>query len=360
MDFREFTNRLEQDLKVTLAATAPGSRVSQGHVDKMQGQSYEAIQVMPPDSNVAMSINANQLYGMLQDTGDYDAVLKQAMDMAKSGLDQMPAVDVADLTDYSKAKQLLCVEVVGTEANQDMLSKVPHQEMEDMSMIYRLQLSESERGTSSVLVNHELLKQFGVSQEQLHQDALENSEKLRPPVMKTMAAVMAEMMGMPEDAMADMAPPLYVVTNESKVNGAAVMFYPDFMDQAAKQMESSFFILPSSVHEMLILPDEGANLSDLKAMVMSVNETEVSPEDKLTDQVYHYDAEARTFELGEKFEARQAERQAEMKAEKAAAKAEAKEGRSSVLKDLQDKKQDAELKPRTPSHHKSKSDPALA
>lgn len=163
-----------------------------------------------------------------------------------------------------------------------------------------------------------------------------------------MAAVMAEMMGMPEEMLADMAPPMYVATNQDKVQGAAVMFYPEFMDQVAKELGGDIFILPSSVHEVLIFPDDG-NMSaqELKEMVTSINATEVAPSDRLADNVYHYDAQEKIFELGEKLEARQAE------------KMEAKEERSSVLKDLQDKKQDLDLKPKTPTPHKSKGEQSI-
>ena len=82
-------------------------------------------------------------------------------------------------------------------------------------------------------------------------------------------------------------------------------------------------------------------------MVTSINASEVSPEDRLTDRVYQYDAQERIFELGEKFEERQAEKMA------------AKEERSSVLKDLQDKKQDMDLKPKTPTPHKSKNEQSI-
>ena len=72
---------------------------------------------------------------------------------------------------------------------------------------------------------------------------------------------------------------------------AAVMFYPDFMDQVAKELGGDIFILPSSVHEVLILPDDGnMNAQELKEMVTSINASEVAPEDRLTDNVYHYDA----------------------------------------------------------------------
>ena len=348
MDFKEFVNKLEQDLKDAMADISPGATVDVRSMEKLQEGSYTGITISPAGGNVGMNLNANQLFDQMQDGQSYEGVLAVAVSTAERGLHDMPAVDVSELMNYEAAKKYLCFDVVGSDRNADMLEKVPHTDKENISMVYRLQLDSTENGAATVLITNAMMEQFGVTMEQLHADAMENAQEIRPADFRTMAAVMAEMMGMPEEMMADMAPPMYVATNQDKVQGAAVMFYPDFMDQAAKELGGDIFILPSSVHEVLILPDDGnMNAQELKEMVTSINASEVSPEDRLTDSVYHYDAQERIFELGEKFEERQAEKMA------------AKEERSSVLKDLQDKKQDMDLKPKTPTPHKSKNEQSI-
>lgn len=78
------------------------------------------------------------------------------------------------------------------------------------------------------------------------------------------------------------------------------------MDQAAEKLGGDFYILPSSIHEILLVPDNGDKAADdLRDMVREVNATQVSPEEKLTDNVYHYDSKEHIFELAKKFEARQ-------------------------------------------------------
>ena len=95
---------------------------------------------------------------------------------------------------------------------------------------------------------------------------------------------------------------IYVATVPDKVHGAGVLAYQDLMEQAAERAGGDFYILPSSLHEVLIVPDNGEmGLKDLEAMVKEVNATQVAPADKLTDSVYHYDSQAKIFELGEKF-----------------------------------------------------------
>lgn len=83
------------------------------------------------------------------------------------------------------------------------------------------------------------------------------------------------------------------------------------MDKASERVGGqSFFILPSSIHELLIIPDNGNfDLKSLEHMVKEVNATTVDPADQLTDNVYHYDAQDKVFELGEKFVERQAEKE---------------------------------------------------
>lgn len=133
---------------------------------------------------------------------------------------------------------------------------------------------------------------------------MDNAPNIRPANIRTMAAVSSELMGMPLEMMpADMALPMYVVTNNAKVQVAAAMFFQDFMYQTAKELGDDVFILPSSVHEVLILSDDGnMNVEEMREMVTTINTTEVVPQYKLADNFYHYDAAERKFELGEKFE----------------------------------------------------------
>ena len=146
----------------------------------------------------------------------------------------------------------------------------------------------------------------------------------------------AEMMGIfpvaPEDEK------IFVATVPDKVHGAGVLAYQNFMDQAAERAGGDFYILPSSIHEVLIVPDNGEmGLKDLEAMVKEVNATQVAPADKLTDSVYHYDSQEKIFELGEKFVARQAEKEEEHAEEK---------GEKSVLGELKAKKEEVAKAPK--------------
>ena len=102
--------------------------------------------------------------------------------------------------------------------------------------------------------------------------------------------------------------PMWVATVEGGVNGASVTQLPDFLQEAADRLGGDFFVLPSSVHEVLFIRDDGSfEREQLESMVQGVNATEVSEADFLSDSVYHYDSDDHIFEKAVTFESRVAE-----------------------------------------------------
>lgn len=341
MSFEEFKEQFTNDVKETLEERGVDVTVAVNTVNKLN-DSYEAMTVTPEGSNVGVNVNIDRFYDAVQDGADYDEVVYNAVRTVEKGIAQRPEVDVSALTDYEQMKDKLAMEVVSTDSNAELLSRVPHKEIEDMSIVYRFVLESNEDGRASILVTDQLLESMGVSPEQLHADALRTAPELKPVVIKGMSEVMAEMMGMSAEDLAMMGMPtdpadeqMYVATVPDKIHGAGVIAYQNFMDQAAERAGGDFFILPSSIHELLIVPDNGQmSLRDLEAMVREVNATQVAPEDKLTDNVYHYDAQAKVFELGEKFEDRKAEMEAGI------------ESKDSVIGELKAKKDEVAKTPK--------------
>ena len=131
---------------------------------------------------------------------------------------------------------------------------------------------------------------------------------------------------------------MLVATTEGAFMGASVIQYPGFMDMAAEKVGGDFFILPSSIHEVLLLPDDGrADHHELAAMVQAINAAEVAPADRLSDNVYHYDKTDRVFELADKT----AGRKLAQKLEKRAEARDAAEKKPSILSQLGEKKKEA-------------------
>lgn len=143
MDYENFKEQIAEEVKAGLYEKGFEVDVTTRHVDKLN-EGYDAMTVTPVDSNIGMNINVSQLYEQMESGKDFAEVSHMAIETAAKHLDDMPVVDVAQLTDYDQMKGKLAIEVVSLEANADMLSNIPHQEMEDMAVVYRfVRLSKS-------------------------------------------------------------------------------------------------------------------------------------------------------------------------------------------------------------------------
>lgn len=309
MDFKEFQDQILQEAKDRMW----GVHVEIRPVEKLQGESYTGLSIQPIDSPMAATLNLDAVYNQMVDQGkSFQEVADDLITHAADIIVDMPKIDVNDLTNYDQMKNTLVVQVIPTDRNADMLADIPHKDIEDMSLVYRMQIDQNETGTSSVLITNAMMENYGITVDQLHQDAMDAAVINNPATFRSMQEVLSDLMGMPAEMMPPMdGPQMYVASVESSLNGAGVIAYPDFMNQVAEQVGGDFFVLPSSVHEVLVIPDDGSiDRHDLESMVREVNASEVLPKDQLSDNVYHYDSQDKVFELAGKYEERMAVKEA--------------------------------------------------
>ena len=286
----------------------PEAEVTVQNVEKLQGESYVGLSIRPEGSNAAVTMNLHELFDQVQENPKrLAAVMSEFLSGMDKALTQIPQVDVEQFRNYENVKEKLVMQVIPVEPNAEKLATVPHKTIEDIAVVYRIDVSDSRHHNATVLVTNQMLDQFGITPEQLHQDAVISQAEHHPPTLRNMSEMMAEMMGSAE-FMDVPESPMWVATVAGGLNGAAAVQIPEFMDQAAEKLGGNFFVLPSSIHECLFIKDDGEfQRPQLEEMVQSVNATEVSEADFLSDSVYHYDSEARIFEKAVTFESRVAE-----------------------------------------------------
>ena len=334
MDYEQFKATFAEDLKTNLQKQEIEVDVSEHYIEKLN-DSYDALSVTPKGSSIGVNANLDEIFHAVERGRDYSEVLSGVTESLKGSFEHMPKLQVSDLTNYAEMKNKLAMEVVSAERNAGMLQNVPHEQMEDIAVVYRLALDSSKDASSTVLVTNDLMDKFGITHEQLHDDAMKNAPLIRPAEIKGMEETLNEMQG----GLALEPDPdeiLFVAGVPDQNNGAAVIACPNFFEDAAEKLGGDYFIIPSSIHEVLLVKDTGEmNARDLAAMIKEVNATEVAPEDVLTDHAYHYDSREHIFESADKFE----ERQAEMEA------AGPEEDRGSLIEQLNAKKEAAKEAP---------------
>lgn len=329
MDYERFKEGFQDALKAELAVRGADVELTARRVDKMN-DSYDAITVRPVESSIGVNISVEKAFAAYENGTPIPEIAEHFADAVEKGFRESPQVDLESLSDYEQMKSKLSMEVVSAEKNAELLESVPHERMEDMAVVYRFVLDQTDSGNGTILVTNQLLEQYGITKEQLRADAMENAPAIRPSEIRGMSEVMSELApGMiPEVAPEDEQ--MFVATVPDKIHGAGVIAYPNFMEDAAQKMGGDFFVLPSSIHEVLLVRDNGQmTAKELENMVKEVNATQVEPADQLTDHVYHYDSQNHLFELADKYEERMKEAEHDAVADK-----------DSVLGDLKEKKQE--------------------
>lgn len=214
------------------------------------------------------------------------------------------------VANYDEAKRFLSMELINTQRNAELLAKVPHEEVLDMSIVYRLRLSDERDELKSVLVTNDMLDNYGITADQLKEDAQHLAPVNFPEKVQGISEVLAESMGMtPEEFNNGQPEIMYVATLESRVKGAGVLVYPGFLKKYADRIGADLYVLPSSIHEVLLVKDENNfTAQELKDMVVDVNSSTVDPKDQLTDSAYHYSRNKDLLEFAEDYEKTQPER----------------------------------------------------
>lgn len=298
--------------KTTAEKIFPDTEVSTCQVDKLQGASYKGLSVRFKENNTGMSIDlSNAFKSFEKGENSLGEILQGVMDTIRNALKEIPMIKEEDLSDYNRVKEHLVMQLIPKESNQVMLKGLPHKTVEDLAVVYRVELNDPGHEYSA-LVTDAMLKDFGITAEDLHRDAVISQMNHCPPTLENMSEIMSRMSGgiidVPES-------PMWVASVEGGLNGAAAVMITDFMDRAAEKLGGNFFVLPSSIHECLFIPDDGnADRKDLEMMVRSVNRTEVSERDFLSNSVYHYDSMDKVFEKAESYESRVAEKETQYQA----------------------------------------------
>lgn len=230
-------------------------------------------------------------------------VLQQIAKIQMTYKEQLP-MEVSELESYESIRPMLSIQMCDPETNREYLRDKPHTLCGELAALYRIQITADDEGTASVAVTENLMELWGITKEQLHQDAVQ-AEKTRNPVcLYDMEDLIFGSMGSdkPDNLFDRTEPlnigftPLYVLTNQDKTNGAGVLVQDGVLEKVGELMGSNFYVLPSSIHEVMILPDNGnMQLAELENMVREINATKVAPEERLSDKVQYYDREAKTL-----------------------------------------------------------------
>ncbi|NCB91128.1 MAG: hypothetical protein EOM40_00935 [Clostridia bacterium] len=192
---------------------------------------------------------------------------------------------------YEKMKSHIYYKVINYEKNREQLKEMPHIRILDMAMVFYYRV-ENVEPAATIMIQNSHLKMWKIAPKELEENARKYTCLHLPAEFLTMAQLAGideEMIGEMERAAGVERVPMYILTNKERQLGAGAIFYPGILKQAEELLGESFYVLPSSIHECILVPGgDRFSQEELAEMVTEINEDHVDPREVLSDMAYYY------------------------------------------------------------------------
>lgn len=267
------------------------SNIRLNKVSKNNGVTLMGLCIMNSDSNIAPNIYLETFYEEYLSGKPLSEIAAEILRINRQY--QMEHFPAYPLQSFDMVMDKVVYRLVNKEKNTERLHNIPYVDYMDLAVIFCIVLDETREGIASVTVTNDMMKCWNISIEELYGIAHKNTVKKFPVLLKNLEEILLESIDNLRDHDIEedkCAIPMYVVTNTTKLNGATVILYENQLWDLAKCFGGDYFLLPSSIHEILLIPvtDTTDNPSDLKEMVMDVNKSCVRAEELLSNSVYRY------------------------------------------------------------------------
>ena len=285
MEKKEFNEKIKEMIEQNLTSEA---KVHLQQVRKNNNVLLDGLIIQMPDSNVSPTIYMEPFFEMYKQGVDLESITTQILAVYYKGRPGKQ-LNLDFFTNFEKVKDRIAYRLVNAERNGELLKDIPHVLLEDLAICFYYAFYDEQLGEGSITIHNKHMEWWGTNHQELMRLAAENTPRLFGAEHKNMREVITQYCEDFPEYLAQEAHQFYVLTNNHKFNGAACMLYEGILEEMSKVMGGSFFIIPSSVHEIIMLKDTGKeSAKDLHLMIKDVNEKHLVEEEVLSDYPYYY------------------------------------------------------------------------
>lgn len=202
--------------------------------------------------------------------------------------------DISFFTNFEKCKNNISYKLINYEKNKELLKEIPHIIYLDLAIVFYCLIDTKSLETSSILIKNPHIEHWGIDVNELFEIASDNTPKLLDSEIKNLSEIIQDIMntkdaGLEFPAEIEEESPMYVLTNKLKLYGACCILYKNVLENFANSVKSDLYIIPSSIHEVLLIPKRTEYDEEyLSTLVKEVNLSELQPEEVLSEHVYFY------------------------------------------------------------------------
>lgn len=294
MDFDMFQSALADEVR---RLVADPTAVSVQLTRKNNGRQLHALCIRQPGRSLSPMIYLEDFYHRYQQGIPLSHLAKLLLLQYKELPD--PASPLLEsFKDWNSAQSDVFCKLVNYDMNRPFLLSVPHKRFLDLAILYYYRVDPSVLPDATVTISNSHLSLWQITAQELHRIAWSNTLSHFPSRLQSMTQTLSSLSGSAVPSPAPVSPAMYVLSNAQNFLGAICLLYPGALAEAARHLDADLYILPSSIHECILLPQTRSFArSALQTMVEDINRTQLEPEEILSGQVYLYDREKASLTL---------------------------------------------------------------
>nr|WP_288830561.1 DUF5688 family protein [uncultured Clostridium sp.] len=312
MEYNQFLLKVQTEIEKQLG---DGFHVRVQRILKNNDTALEGLVISKGKGHLSPTIYLNPYFDEFQQGMEMQEIIGRLLRVYEQNVNiSFGNATVEELVDFNNLRDKVAYKLIHRASNQELLKEVPYVEFLDLAVVFYLFLGECRSGQMTALIFNTHMVSWGTTKEELFQLAKKNTPELFPARIRNMKDSIEELLkveledfgdaGILDELLGEDQFPFYVLTNQRMMNGACCILYENFLEGFAREQGADLIILPSSIHETLLIPDQGENsYEELGAMVNDINQSEVPEEERLTNQVYRYSRSSGTIEIIFKSEA---------------------------------------------------------
>ena len=307
MNKNEFIKRVVDELETRLGNKA---EIQVNQVLKNNGITYNGIIIKEGNTNVYPNIYIDDIYNSYEEKENYN--ISQACDTIlkihkNSSLGAQIEKDF--FTNFDDIRDNIVMKLINYDKNKKYLENHVHKRIYDLAIVFYYIFETKDARQASIFIQNKYCKIWNIDVEELYEVAYNNTFNKFPVYIESMEDKIASVINMDADELfgkggedgnildADAKGMMYVIGNSNDVNGAISFLANEKLDEFSSEIDSSFYILPSSIHELILVPSEtNLDASHYLELVRSTNKECLDDEDFLSDNVYFYNKSSNTIE----------------------------------------------------------------
>ena len=239
-------NRLGSNVKVTIQ-----------EIIKNNDTHYDGLTILSNQLNISPTIYLNFYFKQYLKGRSLEEICHDILSVYE---ENKPSgnIDISFFTNYEQVKKRIVFKLINYEQNKNLLQKIPHIKILDLAIIFNCLVDADETGNATILIYNQHLSLWNITKDDLYHLAMKNTPALLTYELRDMSDVLIELMaGVPCNSMKEefeYMVPMYVLSNKSKLNGSGCIFYHNLLHSLCEKLECDLYILPSSIHEVILIP----------------------------------------------------------------------------------------------------------